>query len=197
MGVRTVSVFWASSLLAFNAFVTAAAGSLATNKSVLLNAVFPSELIPLRAGIAAHVPNVSGLILTIVLAVGLGHASPSILYVSLLWALLILFSSGIGLILSLITLVAKDVQQILGLVLMLTTVLSPFAYTPDMVPTSLKFIILLNPLSYFVVCFQQVVVYGTAPDSIPFAVATFLGLGGFLFGFYAFIKAKFIFFDYA
>jgi lipopolysaccharide transport system permease protein len=185
-------------LMAFNSMLSSAAGSLIANKNLLLNTVFPAELIPLRSALAAHVPGVAGLGMTLLLGVTLGRTGWHVfLLVPLFWILLVMFAIGLGWILSLLTLVAKDIQHVLGLVLMLMTVLSPFAYTPEMVPSALKFILYLNPLSYFVLSFQQVIAYGTWPDLAPALGSFSLGLGGFLLGYVVFLKVKFVFFDYA
>ena len=92
---------------------------------------------------------------------------------------------------------ARDIQHGLGLVIMLLFVLSPFAYTPEMVPAALKPIIYLNPLSYFVLTFQQLICYGTWPDPFVAGGAAILGLGSFFAGFSVFQRAKYVFFDYA
>jgi lipopolysaccharide transport system permease protein len=185
-------------LMAFNEILTAATSSLTANKNLLLNTIFPAELIPLRAALAAHVSSVFGLTITLVLGFGLGRTGwPAIMLVPVFWLLLIMFAIGIGWMFSLVTLVAKDIQHGLGLITMLLIILSPFAYTPEMVPPLLKPIIYLNPLSYFVLTFQQIICYGTLPDLIPMTGAVVLGLGSFLIGYTVFQRGKHIFFDYA
>lgn len=185
-------------LLAFSQALVAATSSLTANKSLLLNTVFPAELIPVRAALAAHVPTLFGLIITLVLGFSLGRTSwQAILLVPVFWILLMMFATGLGWILSLLSLVARDIQHGMGLILMLVIVLSPFAYTPDMVPATLKFIIYLNPLSYFVLTFQQLIAYGTWPDPIAAGGAICLALGSFFVGFTVFQRAKYVFFDYA
>lgn len=184
-------------LLAFSQGLVAATSSLTSNKSLLMNTVFPAELIPVRALLAAHVPTLFGLVITLALGFALGRTSwQAILLVPVFWILLLMFAIGLGWILSLLSLVARDIQHSMGLVLMLVTVLSPFAYTPEMVPETLKFIIYLNPLSYFVLTFQQLIAYGTWPDLVPAMVATSLAVVSFVTGFAAFRRAKYIFFDY-
>ncbi len=185
-------------LLAFSQGVVAATGSLTANKSLLLNTVFPAELIPVRALLAAHIPTLFGLTITLAFGFVLGRTSwQAILLVPIFWILLLMFAIGIGWILSLLSLVARDIQHSIGLILMLVMVLSPFAYTPEMVPERLKFIIYLNPLSYYVLSFQQLIAYGTWPDLIPALVATSLSVGSFVAGFAVFQRAKYVFFDYA
>ena len=185
-------------LLTFTAIITAATGSLSANKNLLLNTVFPAELIPLRSALAAHVPGLAGLFITLALGFVLGRTSwQALLLLPVFWILLIMFGIGLGWMLSLFTLVAKDIQQGIGLILMLMTILSPFAYTPEMVPSTLKFIIYLNPLSYFVLSFQQLIAYGVWPEFVPATGAAILGIGSLLLGYAVFLKSKFTFFDYA
>ena len=185
-------------LMAFNESLTAATSSLSANKNLLLNTIFPAELIPLRAALSAHVTSLIGLVITLILGFALGRTSwQAILLVPVFWILLLMFAIGIGWIFSLFSLVARDIQHGIGLFMMLLFVLSPFAYTPEMVPEALRPLIYLNPLSYFVLTFQQLICYGTWPDPIIASGAVVLGVGSFLAGFAVFQRAKYAFFDYA
>ncbi|HEU4684578.1 MAG TPA: ABC transporter permease [Nitrospira sp.] len=185
-------------LLAFNEALTAATSSLASNKSLLLNTVFPAELIPVRAGLAAHAPSLVGLAVTLVAGYLFGRTGwQATLLVPVFWVLLLMFALGIGWVLSLLSLVVRDIQHGIGLVIMLMVVLSPFAYTPDMVPSAMKPLVYLNPLSYFVLTFQQIICYGTWPDPVVALVAVALGLAAIMVGFTFFQRSKHVFFDYA
>lgn len=185
-------------LMAFNEALTAATSSLSSNKNLLLNTVFPAELIPLRAAIAAQATSLVGLIITLIVGFALGRTSwQAILLVPVFWVLLLMFAMGLGWMFSLFSLVARDIQHGLGLVTMLLFVLSPFAYTPEMVPAVMKPIIYLNPLSYFVLTFQQLICYGTWPDPIAAGGAVALSIGSFFTGLSVFQRAKYVFFDYA
>ena len=185
-------------LMAFGEALSAATASLSANRNLLLNTVFPAELIPLRAALAAHVTSLVGLGITLIVGFALGRTSwQAVMLVPVFWVLLLMFAMGIGWMFSLFSLVARDIQHGLGLVTMLLFVLSPFAYTPDMVPEALKPLIYLNPLSYFVLTFQQLICYGSWPDPIAAGGAVVLGLGSFFAGFSVFQRAKYVFFDYA
>jgi lipopolysaccharide transport system permease protein len=185
-------------LFAFNEALSGAITSLSSNKSMLLNTVFPAELIPLRSALAGHIPTLFGLLITVMLGFVLGRTGwEAIVLVPVFWILLLMFAIGIGWILSLVSLIARDIQHGISLVIMLMFVLSPFAYTPEMVPQSLKAIIYLNPLSYFVLTFQQLITYGSAPGWVPAIGATLLGITSFGIGFATFQRTKHVFFDYA
>ncbi len=185
-------------LMAFNEIVTSAMNSLASNKSLLLNTVFPAEFIPLRAGLAGHVTSLIGLAMTMCAGYLVGQTSwHALLLAPLFWILLVMFAMGIGWILSLIAIVARDIQYGIGILLMLAMILSPFAYTAEMVPRLLKPLIYLNPLSYFVLTFQSLICYGTWPNIYIASGAAALALISFLAGFYLFQRVKYVFFDYA
>ena len=185
-------------LMAFSEALNAATTSLVNNRNLLLNTVFPAELISMRAALSAHVTSLVGLVITMGLGLMLGMTNwRAILLVPLFWVLLLMFVIGLGWILSLMSLVARDIQHVLGLVMSLLFVLSPFAYTPEMVPTALKPLVYLNPLSYFVLTFQKLICYGVWPDLIAAGGAVLLSLVSFFGGFYVFQRVKYVFFDYA
>ncbi len=185
-------------LLAFSETLVSTSSSLSANKALLLNTVFPAELIPVRVALASQISGLTGLIITILAAAIVGRANPvTLMALPLAWILLFMFVLGLGWILSLLSLVAKDIQHALGLVTMMVTVLSPFAYTPDMVPPALKPLLFLNPLSYYVLIFQSLICYGEWPSPLVVAAAIGMSIASFLGGFVIFQKAKKLFFDYA
>ena len=80
----------------------------------------------------------------------LGRGSWVLLLVPLFWILQILFVTGLAWVLSLASLVLRDVQQLLAFVMVALLIASPIAYTPEMAPGLLKLLVYVNPLSYFV-----------------------------------------------
>ena len=185
-------------LLAFNESLMVSVSSLVSNRSLLLNTVFPAELIPVRAVLAAQAPSAVSLIITMTAGFLLGRTGWSALIaVPILWTLLVMFVIGLGWVLSLLTLVLRDIQHVLGLLLMALTILSPFAFTPDMVPPALRSLLYLNPLSYFVLSFQQVITYGQLPPFKLLLPVCVLSVGVFVGGLWFFLRAKHVFFDYA
>ena len=184
-------------LLAFGEILNAATGSLVGSRALLLNTVFPADLIPVRAGISAHITGLMALCIALILSFSLGYGNwKVILLVPVFWILLFMFAMGLGWILSLVSLFARDIQHSLGLIIMTMFFLSPFAYTPEMVPEGLRIIIYLNPISYFVLVFQSLIAFGTLPDLIPVLGSVFFGLVTFLVGFLFFKRSKNAFFDY-
>ena len=185
-------------VLLFNEALNAAVGSLLSHRALLMNTVFPAELIPVRSILAAQIPSMFGMSATLIAAIILDRATLiTFVGVPILWLLLLMFITGLGWFLSLMTLVFRDIQQFIGLILISMFMLSPIAYTPEMVPPALKVILYANPLAYFVMAFQSVICYGVVPEPLVVCATLVLGCGTWLSGYWFFRRAKFVFFDYA
>lgn len=171
--------------------------SLSADKGLLLNTVYPPELVPFREVLTALTPLVVGLLIIAGLGAVLGKTSVTWLWAPVFVVLLTMFLSGVAWVFCLANLVLKDVQQLLTYITIILLICSPIAYTPDMLPASMEVLIYINPLAYFIVSLQSVIVMGVLPPwpiivgTVAFALLS-LGLGAFIFS-----RAKLVFFDYA
>jgi lipopolysaccharide transport system permease protein len=171
--------------------------SLSADRDVLLNTVFPAELVPLREAAVSIATLTAGLGIVAVLGTLFGKLSLTWLLVPVVVVLMLMFLTGLVWILSLANLVLKDIQQLLIYVTLILLVSSPIAYTPDMLPPALRVLIYFNPLAYFIVCLQSLIVLGALPEW-PIALgAVLFGAGSLMLGAYVFNRAKTVFFDYA
>jgi lipopolysaccharide transport system permease protein len=184
-------------LVGFVEALNAGTGSLSANRAVLLNTVFPAELVPVRAVLAGHATTSIGLAIVICGAVGLGKLSPTLLAVPVLLLFQVMFVIGVTWLLALVNLALRDIQQFLAFAAMILLIVSPVSYTPDMVPSPLAFVIYLNPFSYFVVAFHDLVVFSRVPGPGVIVACAVLGIGSFCVGHSIFRRVKPIFLDYA
>lgn len=161
-------------------------GSVVVNRSVLNSTVFPIDLAPVKAVLSAQGSMIVGLIVTIAGTVALGRAHWTLLLVPVVWALQVVALIGVTWILSLINVVIRDLQNLISLLLVVLMIASPIAYTSAMVPASLRAVIYLNPLAYFVITYQRLIVLGQLPDAtiavlLVVSSILFFGLGGWFF----------------
>ena len=200
MSAQTYVLYVFSGLIPFLGFseaLNSGSSSLSLNKAILLNTVFPAELVPLRAVLCSQAPTAVGLVISVLLAIALGTASPAILALPLIWLALIFFVAGLVWVLALLSLVARDIQQLLTFVSMALLIVSPIAYTPEMVPSVIRPLFFANPLSYFIDAFHEVLVYGRPPSIGLWAEIIGMSALSFSTGFWVFQRAKRVFFDYA
>lgn len=184
-------------LLSFAEMLSGGVSSLSSNRELLSNTTFPAVLIPVRSVLSNHVSGFFSIIIGCLVAIYAETASAwALLFVPIIWILLIQFSIGVVWVLSLLSLVVRDINHIIGIIIMMLFVLSPFAYTPDMMPEFLKVIVYINPLSYFVMSMQNVLCYGTAPDVKIFVVMFIMSELAFFCGLFIFEKVKNVYLDY-
>lgn len=182
--------------LAFSASLMQGAMSLTSNRQILLSTVFPPDLLPLRAVLIASLILPIGMALVVFGDIIFGHASLVTLLVIPVMILQIMFLSGVAWVLSLLTIVMRDIQQLLQYATIMLLVVTPIAYTPDMIPAKLKLLMYVNPLSYFTASFQYILSYDTLPPIEILSGLIVLSLLSFYTGFGLFQKIKTSFYDY-
>ncbi len=171
--------------------------SVVTNKSVLNNTVFPIDLAPVKPVLISQAVSLVGFSTIVFFAAATKQLSWTVVMLPLVWALQVLFLIGVNWILSMIHVIFRDLQYVIGILLMIMLIASPIAYTPDMVPGSLRPLILLNPFAYFVIAYQQVLVLGRAPSGVQWLSLLLMSLGMFALGGWVFSKGKRALIDYA
>lgn len=182
-------------LMAAEALANAVVAVIA-NKSVLNNTVFPIDLTPVKSVLVAQTTMVVGLVITIVGSAIIGALKWTIVLLPLVWLCQVVGLIGLAWFLSLLNVIFRDIQNFLTPVLMIILIISPYAYTPALVPGSLKLLIVLNPFAYFVVAYQQVIVLGIVPGPLHVLALVLLAIVPFVAGSWFFAAAKRVIVDY-
>ena len=182
-------------LMTSEAVVTGVAAVVA-NKAVLSNTVFPIELAPAKAVLLSQVPMATGFAVIVLALTVTGGLSWTLTLLPLIWGLHVLALVGLTWILSLVNLVFRDIQNLVGLAMMVVMIASPIAYTPDMVPQGLRLLLLANPFAHVVVMYQQVVVLGQLPSVGSWLLLVAMCGGTFVLGSYFFDRAHRVLIDY-
>ena len=182
--------------LAMAEAVSAGVPSVIANKTVLSNTVFPIDLAPVKAVLLSQATMAVGLGAILLGSLAFGHLRWISLLVVPLWLLLAIGLVGATWILSLLNIVLRDLQNFVSAALMVLLVASPIAYTPQMVPDSLRVFLAINPFAYYVTAFQSVLVVGVVPPPTDIAVVVALSLVIFAVGGWFFARTKAVLIDY-
>jgi lipopolysaccharide transport system permease protein len=192
-----IHVFCGISLfLAFSSSLSLGCTSIIANKVSLLNTVLPAQLLPIKSIIVPLGSLLFSISLILVLCIFMGNFSWAVLYTIPILISFIMMLIGLVWVVSLLAIVFRDIQQIIVYVTMFLLLVSPIAYTQSMIPSHLKLIIYLNPLSYYIIPLQEVLVQGTPPSASLFLSGLLFSLWLFSFGFKTFEVAKKVAFDY-
>lgn len=172
----------------FSQTVVSASRSVSTNFSLVKKAVgFPSEVLPVVTVLSNLVSHLISLVLLVAVLVVVAGRVPVLLPFVLIYLFCItIFSVGLGWMLSSVNVFLRDIEQVVGLVMMGWFFLTPIVYSPGIVPSSVLPVMKLNPLYHMVQGYRLALLAGTTlplEDTVYLAAASFvtLAVGGVCF----------------
>jgi len=153
------------------------------NAALVKQVVFPVAVLPVKTSLAALLGQLPLFVIVIVYALfedlSLVRMVPLVI---LLLAGLLLFMCGIAFILSSLGVFVRDVQDVVQLSLAVGIFLTPVLYPPAMLQGRFGTVVALNPLSWPIYCFRDVLFYGRLEHPAAwFAFAT-VAVGTFIAG---------------
>ena len=180
--------------IGFSEALSSGVGSVVGNATLIKNTLFPIELIPVKTILVSQSTQVVGTGMLMIALIFFGKLSPFTLMLPVIWACQILFSMGLIWILSSLTVYLRDIQNIIGVVILLLMMVSPIAYTAEMVPANLRSVLYINPLYYMIISYQDTLMLGKFPSS-TFGVLLGMAIGFFWVGYWFFMRMKSVFAD--
>jgi len=151
--------------------------SITGNTQYVKKVVFPLEIIAWSTTIVASFQALISFFILIVFMLLSGMTiHPTLLLFPVVVAPLILFSIGLGWILSSLTVFIRDIAQLVGIVSTIALFISPVFYPVERLPLQWQTIIYLNPISYIVDQMRRIAIYGEMPDWGGLGVYTLISL---------------------
>lgn len=195
-GEHPYAVFLFVGLLPWTFFsnaLQAGAASVVRNAAIVKRVRLPVQLLPAASVLSALV---NFLLTLVVLAAVLAIFGPrhpeGALYVPVLVLVQLVLAAGIAYLLAGLNVFYRDVEHILGVVLMawyfLTPILFPISILADR-PREL-FLAYLNPMTPVIVGYQRALLDGLPPEWPALAYSALFGLAAFALGFAYFRRAK-------
>jgi homopolymeric O-antigen transport system permease protein len=167
-------------LIVFNFFaecVNRSTSQILVNPNFVKKVVFPLEILPWTIVGTALFHFAVGAAVWIVFSLFIrGVPSPSILFLPLIMAPLVLMVVGLAWFLSSLGVFVRDVSQLVGLLTSALMFLSPVFYDVSVVPAGLRWLFRLNPLTFIIVQARRVMLDGLLPDAAGLAVHLAIGL---------------------
>jgi homopolymeric O-antigen transport system permease protein len=194
-GEQPYAIFLFVGLLPWTFFATslqAGASAILANAPLVKKVRMPLQLLP-AASVLSALANflLSFLVLLAVLAIFGPRHPEGLVWVPLLVALQIVMNLGFAYLLSALAVFYRDVQHILGILLLawyfLTPVLFPVALLSD--PNELR-LLYLNPMTAIIVAYQRALLDGLAPQWDALAYSAGVAIVLFVVGFRYFDRAK-------
>lgn len=169
--------------------------SLVANRGLLRNTLFPVELVVAKDVLVGHASMGLGMLLVWGGCIYGGHFHLSHLAFPLIFLLQIVLVLGLVWITATLTVFFRDLQQATPIIILFLMLVSPIAYTHDMVPDRVKPMLDFNPLARLMHLYRSVFLDGLFPvgDITVFAGIAFIV---FYVGFAFITRLKPLFADY-
>ena len=178
----------------FNIFAESVNGSVGIvtgNPNYVKKVVFPLELLPVSAVLSACF---FGLIWIGILLLGIvlffHKFCLAAVCLPLIFIPLILFSCGFAWFVASLGVFLRDLAHVIGILLQVLYFMTPIFYSVEMVPESLRPILLLNPLTVLVQSTRQVLIFGQWPNWPVLGIVTLYSMVLFQLGYFWFMKTK-------
>jgi ABC-type polysaccharide/polyol phosphate export permease len=182
--------FYLSALVHYNIFSTGIGTSavVVTGKMGLITQVyFPREILPIVA-LGEILVDFTFTFLAMLIINALSGVFPNIyfVYLPLLLLILVLITLGLMLIFSAVSVLIRDIPQLIGVGLQLLFFLTPIIYPIQTLPVQYRFLFVLNPMAAVIQGFRDVIVYNRAPDIVTLYYPLVFGATVLVFGYAVF-----------
>jgi lipopolysaccharide transport system permease protein len=163
------------------------AGVVLANATIVKKVSFPIEVLVAKAILSSLLVQMTLFICVIqFIIISRGAVSWMFFFLPVVFILHILLLWGISLFLASITIYFRDTAEFVRVFVTINIYLMPIVYLPGMVPASLQFVLYLNPFSYLIWCYQDVLYFGsfTNPRAwivLPVFSGLMLALGSYVF----------------
>ena len=175
---------------AFNASVLEASSVLISGGALIKKVMFPAEVLPVVTVLTNLVQFLLGLPILLLFLVPTGRLRPSALLLPLPILVQVLFTVGVALCVSALTVHFRDIQNILSHVLHLWFFASPVIYSYESTPPRLKAVLRLNPMTHLLVSYQQMLFAGRFDHWRGLLAAAAVGAVAFVVGAFLFDRLR-------
>lgn len=175
----------------FNEVISRAPTLVVQNVNYVKKVVFPIEILPIMAvGSALFHALISLGVLIITFALFNGFLPLTFPLIVVVLTPFLFFLMGLSWLLASLGVFIRDISQSMGLVVSVMTFLSPVFYPLTAVPEKLRWVILLNPLTFIIEQSRSVLLLGILPDWAGLALYTIVSLLMILIGYAWFQKTR-------
>lgn len=167
----------------FGSSVQDGASCIMRESNMVKKIYFPREVIPISTVTSAFINMILTFVVVfiVLLLSGRGVNPLALLCLPVVMIVEYVLCMGIALIVAAVTVYLRDLQYILGIVVMALQYMTPVMYGADMVenanvPQILKTIFNLNPMTPIINIYRQILYYKEVPDLSTLAVAVVTGI---------------------
>lgn len=194
-GIEQFYVYLISGMIPWIFFSTAVSGGTMCikNQSEMVKKIyFPREVLPISFVTSAFINMLFCFIMIFVVIgfSGRGFSAVALLFLPLVMIIEYIMALGFTMIVSGLTIYFRDMEHIVGVIMMAWIYLTPIMYSIDMVPEQLRGVYFINPMTPVIQAYQQILYYEHIPRLGTLLLAGVFGLVVLAVGIIAFRKME-------
>lgn len=192
--IPNYAVYLLIGIVSFNFFSEAcgmALTSILGNAGLITKVYVPKYIYPLTRLISSVVNLAISLIPLLIMCIVTGvHFEKSAVLAVYFWICLIVFSLGLGMLLSASMVFFRDTQFLWGVLSMIWMYATPIFYPESILPEKFRFVLQVNPLYHFLKSIRMCILDGLSPEPIVYVQCALMALGMILVSAFVFKKSQ-------
>lgn len=192
-------IFLYAGLLPWTLFansLTSASNSLVANAGLLTKIYFPREIFVLSTILAKIVDFLLASTVFVIFMIYFRiPISWQILWILPIFAIQQVFTYALALFLAAANLFYRDIQYLLGLIMMIWMYLTPVIYSTEIFPDRYRWLFKLNPMAVIINAYRESILAGGMPNLRSLAIASVVALVSLAVGYTFFKKLEGVFAD--
>lgn len=177
--------------LFFNAALLEATNSFIANAPLVKQTMAPREFVPISTVLSNLLNFLIGFVFLLPLFI---LYNTQILSVVIMLVLVILlhffFIVGLGLFLASLNVFFRDVNHLLSIGFMIWFWITPIFYSLEMIPYPFRWVCLLNPMTYYIISYKQILFGAQSPSLLTLFILFSLSVGFLIIGYLFFLKKE-------
>ena len=175
----------------FTSAINTGMNSILFNADIIKKVYFPRLILPISSVTSCLVNFLISCIIILLFVVFSGVGiSIYLVFLPIVVIIQYVLCLGIAFILSAIEIYVKDVEHIINFIISMLFYVTPILYTPDYVPSNMKFILKLNPRAYIIDAYHSVFYYKSMPNLFELGIVFVFSLFVLLIGYHIFQKLQ-------
>lgn len=192
--IRTFTVFLFAGMIPWNFFssvVMQSGSSFINNEGLIKKIYLPKGIFPLSIAFALLIDSVLSFLalFAIILTIG-GSLSWAVLFLPVAFLLIFLFSLGVGLVISVITVFFRDLQYIISIAVQGLFFLTPVLYQRNALTGKLAWLIDLNPVVPFIELFRAPLSQAVLPSTNAVFQASLISFAAMAIGLFVLFRQE-------
>lgn len=181
--------------LSFTDSLGVGVSSITENSNLVKNTLFPIEITPVSIVLSSQTIQIIGFFILSLIYFYKGTLGVNFIFLFVMWFFQLVFSVGLLWLISSLNVFFRDIGNIIPLIILMLMMISPIAYTEEMVPEGLKGFLYMNPLYYMIIFYQKIFLLNTV-DYKLLSIFGIVSIITFFIGFKVFMKTKGLFSEY-